>query len=121
MGFKNRLEIKNIKIFAIGDSITHGSYTKGADDSTTGVVKPNYAEQVAEMLGVTDFTNYSISGTCISSLEGVEELLDLCLAKRCGVLQGGDLILISMGTNDFGCATPIGTSKDTEDVSFTAL
>jgi hypothetical protein len=108
---------KELVMYAIGDSITYGAYKKDATDLTTGVVKPNYAEQVSQMLGVSEFVNYSISGTCISSNGGIDYLMSSSLSNRCGLLVGGDIILIAMGTNDFGCSIPLGNSSDSEDVS----
>lgn len=108
---------ERLRILAIGDSITYGAYMQDREAGVTGVVHPNYAEIVAELLGATEFENYSVSGTCITSVGGVEGLLDSSLAKRCGLVRDGDLVLVAMGTNDFGCGNPVGNRTDREDVS----
>ncbi|MGN1078326.1 MAG: hypothetical protein ACI4ST_07390, partial [Candidatus Gallimonas sp.] len=59
---------ERLRILAIGDSITYGAYMQDREAGVTGVVRPNYAEIVAELLGATEFENYSVSGTCITSV-----------------------------------------------------
>lgn len=93
----------------VGDSITFGVGTN--DESEL------YWKKLEKALAFSGVTGYGVSGSCVSaaSTMGMQ-----CgpLAKRVDKFKEADVMFIFMGTNDYGCDTPLGTIEDTMDLSF---
>ena len=90
----------------IGDSITNGV---GTDKI--------YYEFIQEELDLNSATGYGVSGSCFSSKSDYG-LSNSPLASRYDSLPSSDLIMVFMGTNDYGHETPLGSIEDTTDISF---
>jgi len=90
----------------VGDSITQAS----------GIAVP-YHELVESALGLVNYRHMGIAGSCFSAEtdygHSPEPLID-----RYTDIPDADLIVIFMGTNDFGHGTPLGTINDSSDGSF---
>ena len=115
------LGMVSIKIFAIdndlnpwedrsvvfvGDSITAGS-------GTTKI----YFEYLAERLGLSSVTPMSVGGSCISAASNYGQS-NQPLINRYQNIPSADLIVVFMGTNDYGHETPLGIVNDTQDGTF---
>ena len=92
----------------VGDSITFGA-TLESDEL-------QYWRHLQNNLGLGQVVNHGVSGSCISSNNDRGHNYSP-LVDRYQNIPGADLIFIFMGTNDFGHATPLGTTADTTDVS----
>ena len=90
----------------VGDSITAGSGT----DKT-------YQEYIAEKIPFASVTEMGVAGSCISSTSDYGSK-NQPLSERYMNIPESDLIVIFMGTNDYGHETPLGTIDDKTDVSF---
>ena len=90
----------------VGDSITAG----------TGTTKIYY-EYLKETLGFGSVTAMGVGGSCISGAsdygQGNQPLI-----SRYQNIPSADLIVIFMGTNDYGHETPLGSASDTQDGTF---
>lgn len=91
----------------VGDSITAG------EQYTTKF----YYEYLQEMLNLSSVQKQATSGSCISAKSDYG-FKKSPLSSRYQTIPDGDLIMIFMGSNDFGHATPLGTIEDTVDISF---
>ena len=115
------LGMVSIKIFAIdndinpwedrsavfvGDSITAGS-------GTTKI----YFEYLAERLGLSSVTPMGVGGSCISAASNYGQY-NQPLINRYQNIPSADLIVVFMGTNDYGHETPLGSVNDTQDGTF---
>ena len=115
------LGMVSIKIFAIdndinpwenrsavfvGDSITAGS-------GTTKI----YFEYLAERLGLSSVTPMGVGGSCISAASNYGQS-NQPLINRYQNIPSADLIVVFMGTNDYGHETPLGSVNDTQDGTF---
>ena len=92
----------------VGDSITAGAY------ADSGAI---YYQCLKAKLNLASVTAKATSGSCISAKSDYGTNNDP-LIGRWGQIPDAELIVIFMGTNDFGHATPLGTISDTTDVSF---
>lgn len=99
-----------------GDSITKGTYTAIGQDAPNSVADKTWADHVCESLGLKLIHNYGTNGISISSKTNV--LPELALANHNFENDDIALVLIAMGTNDFGTNVPLGTPSDCEDTSF---
>lgn len=90
----------------VGDSITYGVGTDKV-----------YYEFIKEQLGLSSVTGYGISGSCFSSKSDYG-LSNSPLTSRYINIPSSDLIMVFMGTNDYGHETPIGNINDNDDISF---
>ena len=90
----------------VGDSITYGS---GTDKI--------YYQYLEENLGLEAVSAMGVAGSCISATSDYGQS-NQPLINRYQKIPSADLILIFMGTNDYGHETPLGSINDTEDVSF---
>ncbi len=90
----------------VGDSITAGSGT----DKT-------YYDYLAEQIPFGSVTEMGLAGSCISSTSDYGSN-NGPLTERYVTIPDSDLIVIFMGTNDYGHETPLGTITDKTDVSF---
>lgn len=90
----------------VGDSITEGI-------GTTKI----YYQFLSETLGFSSVNAMGVAGSCISAAsdygQGNQPLIN-----RYQKIPSTDLIVIYMGTNDYGHETPLGSVEDTQDVSF---
>ena len=90
----------------VGDSITYGSKTKKV-----------YYQYLKESMGLKSATSMSVSGASISATSDYghtkQPLIDTYLN-----IPAADLIVVFLGTNDYGHESPLGTMADTTDVSF---
>ena len=90
----------------IGDSITYGVGTNKI-----------YYEYIKETLLLGNVKAFGVSGSCISSKSDYG-LDNSPLSNRINSIPSADLIVVFMGTNDYGHETPLGSIDDTDDVSF---
>ena len=106
--------IYNINLAVInGDSIAHGNLT------TDTVVDYPFAEYACSQLGIDNITNYAIGGEQISTYGSAETILDH-ITEMDGT---ADLVIISIGTNDYGHNVPMGEgeSESNTDTFYGAL
>ena len=90
----------------VGDSITYG---KG----TTEI----YHDILATELNLTSKVSMGVSGSTISVNSDYGSSKQP-LIERYKNIPSADLIMIFMGTNDYGHETPLGTIEDSTDISF---
>ena len=97
---------RDADVVFVGDSITSGRNTTKTYHS--------YLEDMGVFKSVRAL---GVGGSCISTQSdyGLEKKP---LAQRYTTIPSADLIVIFMGTNDYGHETPLGTISDTSDVSF---
>lgn len=91
----------------LGDSIT----------ADTIYTEKFYYEYLNDILNFGSVAKDATAGSCISATSDYANN-NRPLIGRYQSIPNGDLIVIFMGTNDFGHATPLGTINDTEDESF---
>ena len=105
------MDLSNLKIHFLGDSITEGFYAETKETSYVGRFQAQYPNATIR--------NYGVGGSCISNtcVWGSEDMRTR--AKR--MEPDADMIVIYGGTNDFHCMTPLGTSEErTPDTFFGA-
>ena len=90
----------------VGDSITAG----------TGTTKIYY-EYLKETFGFRSVTAMGVAGSCISAASDYGQS-NQPLINRYQNIPSADLIVIFMGTNDYGHETPLGSATDTQDGTF---
>jgi len=90
----------------VGDSITAG----------TGTTKIYY-EYLKESLGFGSVTAMGIPGSCISAASDYGQK-NQPLINRYQNVPSADLIVVFMGTNDYGHETPLGSITDSQDGTF---
>ena len=90
----------------VGDSITAG----------TGTTKIYY-EYLKESLGFGSVTAMGVPGSCISAASDYGQSTKP-LISRYQNIPSADLIVVFMGTNDYGHETPLGAVSDTQDGTF---
>ncbi len=105
-----------MKLITMGDSITVGTYTAIGQDSPSSIANPNYTEWLRRALGCEIAENYGINGTAASSSSPVNT--QSALVFRCDKYQGGDFVVIAIGTNDYGTNVPLGRVEDREKGTF---
>ena len=105
-----------MKLVTIGDSITRGSYTGINDPCPMSVANPNFSELLRQKLGFDDLKCCGINGVSISATS--HQNPDYAISKNYDNVEDGDFLIIAGGTNDYGTDVILGTSKDTDDVSF---
>ncbi len=89
-------------------------------DSITAAIEHTskfYYEYLKDDLGFSNAQKQATSGSCISEKSDYGNR-NSPLIGRYQSIPSGDLIVIFMGTNDFGHATPLGSITDTTDTSF---
>ena len=96
------MDLSNLKIHFLGDSITEGFYAETKETSYVGRFQARYPHATIR--------NYGVGGSCISN-KCVWNSEDMrARAKR--MEPDADLIVIFGGTNDFHCMTPLGTPEE---------
>ena len=90
----------------VGDSITAGSGTSRI-----------YYQYLRESLEFGSVTPMGVAGSCISAASDYGHS-NQPLIDRYQNIPSGDLIVIFMGTNDYGHETPLGSVTDTQDGTF---
>lgn len=96
----------NASVVFVGDSITAGTNTT-----------KTYHSYLKDMGVFRSVKAQGYGGSCFSTQSdyGLEKHP---LTERYDTIPSADLIVIFMGTNDYGHETPLGTIADTTDVSF---
>lgn len=102
-----------MKLVAIGDSIARGTFLENEE---WRVACPNFAEQLKEKWGASELVNYGVNGVAYSRTSPTNS--EYAISKRTAEIEGGDIILIAAGTNDFGNNVEIGWITDNKDISF---
>jgi len=102
------LELRYKKIHFLGDSITKGYGATVYENCCVGKITEKYPG--------SRITNYGVGGSCIGNccVWGSEDMR----ARVAKMEPGADLIVISGGSNDFHCMTPLGTPDDRTEDSF---
>ena len=90
----------------VGDSITAGV---GTDKI--------YYQYLNESIGFGSVTAMGVSGSCISAFSDYGETKQP-LINRYKNIPSADLIMVFMGTNDYGHETPLGEEDDSGDGTF---
>ncbi len=108
------MELKNLKINLLGDSITEGVGTSSLDY--------RFGELLASRCGAV-VRNYGISGTRIARQQKPtvdNPSFDQHYVSRvAGMEEDADVIVVFGGTNDFGHGdAPLGKMSDREDTTF---
>ena len=104
---------KATRLITLGDSITAGTYF---NEQGCFISAPNYASLLKKFFNATILENRAISGTSYSAISKV--MTEFAFSKICSDINGGDVIVVSYGTNDYGTNVELGNSLDTDDVSF---
>lgn len=105
------MDLSNLNIHFLGDSITEGFYADTKEASYVGRFQVQYPNATIR--------NYGVGGSCISNtcVWNSEDMRTR--AKR--MESDADLIVIYGGTNDFHCMTPLGAPDErTPDTFFGA-
>ena len=105
------MDLSNLKIHFLGDSITQGYFAETKSSSYVGRFQSQYPNATIR--------NYGVGGSCISNtcVWNVEDMR--ARAKR--MEPDADLIVVCGGSNDFFCLTPLGSPDErTEDTFFGA-
>lgn len=102
-----------MKLIAIGDSITKGTYS--TSNGGGGIANPNFVELVRRGLGYEECVNYGQNGISVSGTS--DTFPESAAANRCEEYQCGDLVLFAMGTNDFTSGVKLGKPSDDSDIS----
>ena len=112
-------ENSNVKVCLDNESKWHGKDAVFIGDSITYGVGTDklYYEFIMEELKLNSAIGYGVSGSCVSSKSdyGVS---NSPLVTRSDKAYNADLIVVFMGTNDYGHETPIGDINDKDDISF---
>lgn len=97
---------KNKTVTFVGDSITSGVGTS-----------KTYWEYLNEWIGFENVITMGVAGSCISA-QSDYGTKNAPLVNRYQNIPKSDLIVLFMGTNDYGHETPLGSMGDVGDVSF---
>ena len=100
------IDWKGTSVVFVGDSITYGSGTN-----------KTYQTYIKEMEVFESVQAMGVAGSCFSSQSDYGYNC-APLIKRYSSIPDADLIVIFMGTNDYGHETPLGSLTDTTDISF---
>lgn len=102
------MDLSNLNIHFLGDSITAGFWAATKEASYVGRFQAQYPNATIR--------NYGVGGSCISNtcVWGVEDMRTR--AKR--MESDAELIVIFGGTNDFHCMTPLGTPDERNEGTF---
>lgn len=97
---------RDASVTFVGDSITAGVGTN-----------KTYCNYLDEIISFEKIVNMGVAGSCISAMSDYGNN-NLPLINRYKSIPKSDLIVLFMGTNDYGHETPLGTIEDTTDTSF---
>lgn len=106
-----------MRAVVIGDSITYGVFTGPNDDCPKSRPEKTWFDSFCDAMNITEHNNYSVSGISVSRMTNVNPNGAISNKYR-DMHDFADYVFISGGTNDYGTNVPVGTSNDTEDVSF---
>lgn len=102
------MELSNLTIHFLGDSITKGFCADTPEASYVGRFETRYPNAIIR--------NYGVGGSCISD-KCVWSSEDMrTRAKR--MEPDAELIVVFGGTNDFHCMTPLGTPEERNEGTF---
>ena len=105
------MDLENISINFLGDSITFGSHASTPETSYIGRLQSKYPNG--------QFRNYGVGASSISN-KGVWNVGSFCQRAQDMALDA-DAVVVFGGTNDFGSGVPLGNSTDrTEDTFYGA-
>lgn len=107
----------DLKMNALGDSITLGTYTAHGDTYPASVAEKPWCAVAGEKLNFENVENYGINGTAISSTSAVNSKIAMSLRFK-EMRDDADIVIVAGGTNDFGTNVMLGTADDKEDTSF---
>ncbi len=96
----------NSSVVFVGDSITAGVGTQ-----------KTYCEYLNEIISFRSVVKMGVPGSCVSATSDYGSSTSP-LIHRYQNIPNADLIVLFMGTNDYGHETPLGTINDTTDISF---
>ena len=96
------MDLRNLKINFLGDSITARFWAESEETSYVGRFRAQYPDAIIR--------NYGVQGSCVSSCCIWDSEDMRTRAKRMDT--DADLIVIYGGTNDFHCMTPLGTPEE---------
>ena len=102
------MDLSNLTIHFLGDSITEGYYAETQQTSYVGRFQAAYPNAAIQ--------NYGVGGSCVSDkcVWGSEDMRTRALRME----PGADLIVVFGGTNDFHCMTPLGAPEDRDAGTF---
>lgn len=111
--------ISNLYVVTDGESSwSDGSVVFVGDSITAGVgTTKTYHAYLKEAEAFQAVTSMGVAGSCISSKSDYGSG-NSPLINRYTTIPSADLIVVFMGTNDYGHETPLGTPSDTTDISF---
>jgi lysophospholipase L1-like esterase len=107
---------KIMKLLALGDSITVGTFTAENDISPNTIASPNFVRLCADALGFDEVVSLAQNGTCISATGG--PFPADAISKKIDLAPSADAVILAGGTNDYAAPIALGTPEDREDVSF---
>lgn len=102
------MDLSNLKINFLGDSITARFWAESEETSYVGRFRAQYPHATIR--------NYGVQGSCVSSCCIWDSEDMRTRAKRMD--PDADLIVIYGGTNDFHCMTPLGTPEGRDEGTF---
>ena len=105
-----------MRLVTIGDSITKGTFTDEGQTAPLSVASPNFAEGLKEKLGFDELINYGVNGVSISTATTV--CPEQAIVKTVKAMEGGDIIVLAAGTNDYGTDVPLGKIEDRTEYTF---
>ena len=122
LAFVLLLSILPVQTFATAQNGTNPWESKSAvfvgDSITAGVGTTKiYYEYLEEKLHFNSVTPMGVAGSCISAASDYGQS-NQPLINRYKSIPFADLIVVFMGTNDYGHETPLGNVKDAQDGSF---
>jgi lysophospholipase L1-like esterase len=102
------MDLSNLKINFLGDSITYGAYATSEEKSYIGLLRKRYPDAVIR--------NYSVGGSCISDkcLWGVPSFNE----REAEMDPDADLVVVFGGSNDYCCCAPLGEKTDRTEGTF---
>jgi len=105
------MELKNLKVNFLGDSITEGHGTTAPEKVFHQVIKEKYGMEYAY--------NYGVGGTRIARQTSVsaDHKWDLYFALRAEIMdRSADAVVVFGGTNDYGHGDATFGTVDSEDI-----
>ncbi len=98
------VDFSELNYVAFGDSITYG-----VDGQTTQRMSNPYPTLVANTLGLRNVINYAVSGSTITSIEGLTNVN----SQYSKSTTKADIVSVLIGVNDYARSAELGTITDT--------